>query len=450
MNLRNVWRFTSRLFSLLAVPDNLAVQRPVGRLVLLSCNDVDRGMQQDGLRFSPLLEGIRHLLDELGYRTVNLTHPYAMFRGSGVKDGALTLNHRTFALRLASLLSRSRDDHAGQKGARSVRFEMGLYRRLLVMLRPEAVVSIQPPLALCSAARELGIPVIEAMHGTNIALSDRIFANHMASPDSLLPTHVLCFDDVTHATYQAHCAGRDILPLRTVDPWMHVCQREYGLFHSAGPASRKSVLFTLQWGYDGEREALRNIIPNGILHPAVERAIALTAGRNVRVLFRLHPVQMNLPGYRHHRRHMESLITRFPHVEFQRASTAPLPVLLNEVSGHLTMSSSAVGEAAALHVPSLLLCPTLKPGGAHEGFFSELLHSGMATLGSLDAQAIADWIECCTASRRTPCDPAEAERAHQNLLHFYATLLGRTRLPEELPDERHGRLNALVCEGGTS
>jgi hypothetical protein len=449
MNLRNVWRFATRLFSLLAVPDNLAVQRPAGRLVLLTCNDVDRGMQQDGLRFSPLLEGIGRMLDELGYRTVNLTHPYAMFRGSGVKGGALTLNHRAFAMQLASLLSRSRDDHAGPKGTRRTRLEMGLYRRLLLALKPEAVVSIQPPLALCSTARHLGIPVIEAMHGTNIALSDRIFANHMASPDLFLPTHVLCFDDVTHATYQVHCAGRDIRPLRTVDPWMHACQREYGLFRSARPAPCKSVLFTLQWGYDGERDALRHIIPNGILHPAVEQAIALTAGKDVRVLLRLHPVQMNLPGYRHHRRHMESLVSRFPHVEFQRASTAPLPVLLNEVSGHLTMSSSAVGEAAAVHVPSLLLCPTLKPGGAHEGFFSELLQSGMATLGSLNAQAIAGWIEGCSASGRAPCDQAEAERAHQDVLHFYATLLDRARSPAELSDGRHGRLGALACEDGT-
>jgi len=41
------------------------------------------------------------------------------------------------------------------------------------------------------------------------------------------------------------------------------------------------------------------------------------------------------------------------------------------------MTSGTTGEAAIFGVPSLLLCPTLKPGGPHSGWFSELAEDGL-------------------------------------------------------------------------
>ena len=56
------------------------------------------------------------------------------------------------------------------------------------------------------------------------------------------------------------------------------------------------------------------------------------------------------------------------------------------------MSSGSAGEAALLGVTSLMLCPTLKPGGAHAGTFSELIETGMATFGELDTGEILNWV----------------------------------------------------------
>jgi hypothetical protein len=39
-----------------------------------------------------------------------------------------------------------------------------------------------------------------------------------------------------------------------------------------------------------------------------------------------------------------------------------------------------------------MLCPTLKAGGAHEGWFSELSEAGLVTLGELDAGQIQGWV----------------------------------------------------------
>jgi len=446
MNLRNAWRFIHRVVSALAVLDT-GIDRPAGRVVLFSCHDADRAMSNGDRRFSPLLEGIREIVMELGYTTVNLTHPYAVFRSVKIKDEAITINYRILAVRLCVLWRQLVTPNRAQ-GAR-LELEMRLYRDLLQTLSPEVVFSIQPPLAMCQAARQLGVRVAEAMHATNVSLSNRVFATHLANPDHLLPNFVLSFDDVTHATLATLCAGREIIPLKANNPWLHSLRRIQAWSYKAMRKSPdegkggKRILVTLQWGYDGERASLSNIIPNGILHPVLEAAFAATTGHDIHFSIRMHPIQMIKPGYRHHSRYVKSLPARYPHVECARASTMPLPLLLDEVCGHITMSSSSVGEAASANVPSLMLCPTLRRGGAHDGFFRELEGSGLVTFGELDTEAIVAWIERCAPRIGRNQSGYDAEQRHQAELRFYAAVIERAKATPVAP------ANGEYCQGAS-
>lgn len=423
MDVRKVSRAVQRLGRSLLIVDR-SVPRPAGRVVLLSCHDVDRSMQSRTGRFSPILEGIRELLEPLGLSPVNLTHPQAFFSGRSVKGGATTVNHGVLSVRMRAFLRRL---VAGPVAAAEWRFkrEVALYSRLLRTVSPELVLSIQPPAALCVAAKALGVRVVEAMHGTNMSLSDPIFGAHMRSPDEVLPDAVISFDDVTHATVSKHFEGRTPLSLRGIDPWLHSLRRRSSDAPAPSAAGR-TVLVTLQWGYDGERDSLSGVVPNGILHPAVERAIEGLGRAGVAVGIRMHPVQLNSPGYRRHRQYIEALARRLPHVEFERASAEPLPLLLDQASAHLTMSSSSVGEAVAAGVPTLLLCPTLHAGGANHGLFRELEPSGLATFGRLDADGISSWIdEQLSIQRERPL--YDVASRHESEVSFYGNLLAWAR-----------------------
>lgn len=419
MTLRQRLRFAQRALSAATVPDTPWPAAADGTL-LLSCHDVDRSMRDAaGHRFSPLLEGVRQLASGPATPVRHLTHPWAVARGPEVQGGAITLNRRLIALRVRALAAR-------RAGAR-LALEVALYSQLLQALRPAFVFSIQPPAALCVAARRLGTPLAEVMHGTNVSLSDPVFVGHMALPDEQLPPLIISFDDVTHATVTALTAGRAIRPLRAGDPWLIACRRQRGRGGALPGRRERRVLLTLQWGYDGERDALSNIVPDGILHPALERAIAESGARGWTVLIRMHPIQMNAPGYRHHRRRIEALAARHPHVEVTQATSWPLPLLLDEVAAHMTMSSSAVGEAAVAGVRSLALCPTLHAGGAHHGLFRELEQDGLVAFGRLDAADIARWLDACVPPPRrdTHDDGAAGEREAR----FYAELIATRGAP---------------------
>ena len=174
MSLRQRMRFLQRAARAVAVGDT-AWPHPAPGGLLFSCNDVDRSMADAaGLRFSPLLEGIRHLTQSAGLPVCNLTHPWAVFRGEQVQGGSLTVNRRIVGLRLRAVLT----------GRPRIELETAMYARLLQQLRPRFVFSIQPPAGLCIAARRAGFPVAEAMHGTNVSLSDKNSRMRCPAPTS--------------------------------------------------------------------------------------------------------------------------------------------------------------------------------------------------------------------------------------------------------------------------
>jgi hypothetical protein len=426
MSLRVKMRALSRLGHALTVPDR-SVALPGGAVVLYSCHDVDRSMVENGKRFSPLLDGIRRTISELGFQAVNLSHPFALFPGSTIRGGSMTMNYRALAMRARAFVARLVSRGGGPTARLDL--ETAFYGRLLGKINPAMVMAIQPPAGLCRAARQRGVLVAEAMHGSNYSLNNKLFAAHMAVPDDHLPNVLISFDDVSHATMTTICAGRDITALRANDPWLHSLRMARGTHSNRSPAhggehgGRKTVLITLQWGYDGERDFLSNIIPNGILHPVLEDVFA--QGRDAyQFLVRMHPIQMNQNGYRHHRHYIEALPARFPNVSWLEASTRPLPLLLDEAIGHITMSSSSVGEAAATRVPSLMRCPTRHKGGAQYGYFRELEAEGMVTFGTLEAEPILAWIARCGSSDKARASyDVEGRQAEE--LAFYRALLER-------------------------
>lgn len=417
--------------SSLAVPDHITESNK-DRVVLFSCHDVDRAMKEEGKRFSPLLEGIRSITDELGYSAMNLTHPYAVFCSKEVKGDTITINYRALLARILSLFC-----VIGSKSAFRLHLEVQIYSKLLRKLKPEIVFSIQPPSALCIATKKQGIVLIETMHGTNISLSDKIFLAHMEQPESVLPDTIISFDDVSQNTLEVLCKDRNIEAVRSCDPWLHLLRRKQlseAKENVIQLNSDKNILVTLQWGYDGERDSLSSIIPNGILHPALEDALVTPPKQGVRYLLRMHPIQLNGVGYKHHRCYIEDLCKRHAHLEFEKASSDALPKLMDESCGHITMSSSSVGEASVAEVPTLLLCPTLQPGGANYGLFREPELSGQVVFGKLNTAEILKWIDQCRPKSKTTIDSEQIKKTHAEVKNFYSKLMNMKKTPYDKVD----------------
>ena len=374
------------------------------KCILYSASDANRGHHGPDGYFSPILEPIQEYYKPASYKAINLGYPLSYYHSSEVKGGAILLNRKAIAIILTELVEKitlGKSMAAQRKSNRRVL----MLRDLLSKLRPNLIFAFQATPELCKAAHELNMAVVEPMHGMHLSPEDKIFRNTISGVETkALPNAYLAYDDHTCATLSELLGDRPIAVFRMPHPWHVECQkpnsflvdvkRSSVIFSSSRPVK---VLVTLQWGYAGERNSLSNIIPNGVMHPSVEQAIV--ENPDVLWLLRMHPVQLMARGYRTHRHYVQSFSKRHLNVEWQDASTFPLPAILANVQGHITMTSGTTGEAAIFGVPTLLLCPTLKPGGAHSGWFSELADDGWAEFGELQSGYITNWISRLPTAR---------------------------------------------------
>jgi hypothetical protein len=218
-----------------------------------------------------------------------------------------------------------------------------------------------------------------------------------------LPTGVLSLDDVSTQTF-LKLNDKGVGVRQIPHPWLkryldaaltEQLPDEWRQIPLWLRSDRQNVMVSLVWGYDGEHgeySEYAGILANGLMHEELVRAIELTRD-SVFWLLRLHPVQLRMEKYNHHRVFLEELASRTGNCEWRQASTLPLPLLLTQCHGHITMSSMTTYEAAMLAVPSLLLCPTLQPGAINAALFENLRMSGYAELGELSADAIQQWSE---------------------------------------------------------
>lgn len=397
--IRTLLAKVSLIFNLLVASTKSSMKVEVGgKIILYSCSDANRGMSAADGNFSPLLSPIQEYYAGLSYDAVNLSYPLSYYDASSVRGGAIIINRPYILIWLTEVIERAfrgKKEAAQKKSQR--RFH--LFRGLLTKLRPQLIFATQATPEFCAAAHDLSIAVVEPMHGMNLSPSDRILQATICGIDAnSLPDAYLAFDDRTHHTLIELIGERRIAVYRMPHPWHVECQNPdsplSGIHNSSilhDSCERIKILVSLQWGYSGERDSLSNIIPNGVLHPSMEQAIA--DNPDILWLLRLHPVQLRARGYEAHRQLVKTLSEKYINVKWQDATALPLPTILTHVDGHITMSSGTCGEAAIFGVPSLLLCPTLKKGGAHDGWFSELIADRIAELGDLDAGHINSWLQ---------------------------------------------------------
>lgn len=359
--------------------------------ILYGCSDVDRYAIKDGKLFSPILESIRGYLDS-DFEVVNVTQSVSKFYSKEILNGHINLNF----LFIIDILLKPFLFILGRRKKKSLK--VSAYRRILLKNKVKLVVSIQPPHALCIAAHDLGIKVAEPMHGMNFSVSNKIFLSQFDGvEDYLLPDYFIAFDDQAYQTLNIILKNRKVEVILMPHPWHCECLKtESALIDKSQLVSisklnsDKVILLSLQWGYDGERETLNNIIPNGILHDSVIDVIK--NHENIFWLIRFHPIQLKGKFYHRHRKFIADLCEKYENTEFVEASSAPLPLLLKHVNGHLTMSSGSAGEAALMNVPSLMLCPTLREGGAFCGSFVHPSIENLISFSEPTGSNIYNWI----------------------------------------------------------
>ena len=265
---------------------------------------------------------------------------------------------------------------------------------------------------ICCLCDEHGITTIEVMHTMGYC---KVMRGWEGREVSKLPKAIFCYDDETEFTYSSFCKQIEIKkvdhPFLTKFKTSSIHRDEYrnlfGLsnvrkeYHSK--KGKISILYCAQWGYNGEIEDLEGILENGI-YPNFLPDVIYKTRDFINWHFRLHPVQITARHLEAHLSVINDLARDFENVCWRDASFDPLPEVLQNIDGVLTMTSQAIYDAAYFRVKSATMCPSTLPDGRFATLGDSLIKLGLLTRLQLEEASVLDWLTMISHRDQLPND----------------------------------------------
>jgi hypothetical protein len=253
-------------------------------------------------------------------------------------------------------------------------------------------VLIGAPPALCTAASELGLSVVELFHGYGY---HQIPWGYDRRETKELPTHFISFDLTSLKTFQDFFDSNP----KTYFSCRPNVDHDVGLTqHSTfdteqshiGYGRRVSVLLSMGWMEFINGELLE--ISKDRIWPKIIDEIQEIAGDEVQWYIRPHPMMLRDKKFRKHIEEIRLKISSMDNCCSIEESTISLPYLLEKIDVHLTFFSEIAFEAASAGVPTLFLSDQVGEQGELHGRFIELFKSGLAQVLVGDSNTALSWI----------------------------------------------------------
>lgn len=354
--------------------------------VLFYLGDSNRTILLDGKAYSALIDPIRERLEINGFSTNVIAKPFSEKFGSKAYGKPFCIN-RDF---LFSILKRK---FLGN------RVHDELFRIIFSNSAPRLIVTIGSNEFLARAARYLNIPHAELLHGIGYPFLPWGWGD---VPECNLPQIIFSLDPISTKTF-SELSHKNIYVREVVHPFYEkyiynndvVTPAEWEGLKKKSNNFKRTVVFTLQWGYANGIDVktnFANILDNGMFPCYIEEAIDRTQ-EDILWVFKLHPVHIGNPyKYRKLYKILESLELKYKNVIYEKVTHIPLPLVLKDASAHITMCSMSSYEAAYIGVKTLALCPTLRRGGAYFGYFEDLVNAHYLTKENLSVDNLVNWV----------------------------------------------------------
>ncbi len=358
--------------------------------ILLFCHDVDRPLTLDKVAYSPLIDTLRETLESHGFHCQSIAHPYSSLVGGRACNNVIAINRSYLLSRIANRLSSFSDDLP-------LGVQSNIYCSILERTKAKLVVTIGASDDLCQACHLLDRFHVELLHGIGYTEPQWGWEKKHKSK---LPKGILSLDEVsTKGFYPLLEKGVVIKTIphpflsRFTPKNRHSLPKEWLFSEQQSKNFKKSILVSLQWAYagdHGDHVQFSNILSNGLFFPEIEALVE--KHKDVFWHFRFHPVHLRSRIYKPLIEFMNHFVSRYSNCDWKDASRLPYPSVVMQCAGNIGMSSMSCYDAAAMGVPSLMLCPTIQHGKIHEDWFSDLVEEGYVKKATPHFKTIEDWV----------------------------------------------------------
>ena len=389
--------------------------------VLTVANDTDRGFYFDGIYYSPIMDSLEYSMRLEGIKVACIARILSSVR----KPFSYSDVYAFDGSFMRSLAEKKMRRLIGDKRPYSL-WEERRWKKILDVCGAKKVIGIQPSRELCSACHKKGVWVADIQHGVIADGPVPYYDSRMRvkEPRHWAPDAILCWDSGSARVINEWSkAGIKTTAIEIGNPWHNrinfaleqddlvkkICS-SFGI--EKINLKRPSILVTLQ--YD------RRELPNGLISDELLKVIRATS-QQYSWKIRLHPNQLKgiaADEGRKFKRLFESDLHE--HVEWEWATKAPLPIVMQGVVLHLTWSSSSGIEAALMGVPTGFLDPQRREGGNLNGCVGVNFNETFSLVEN-NADEIDKWIKFKLTMKHSAVNRSEQHRNYKKLIKWIAS-----------------------------
>ena len=366
--------------------------------VMLSCTDGNRPYIYNGFHYSPLIDSLSFFLQKRGISTIRFSDKITYFRTNSTFGSPLSVNRSLSIVRVIKYICIALQFKQADLDNLVVKKEALIWDQLMILVKPKIVIGIQPTPSLCYVCNSKSIPIFDLQHGLISDSPDNSYywSERLNRCDpSYVPYGFLCWNESSKnkilqiealSTKKIFVIGNPwVLRYSNInknDTLAYDSYREFKLLNTYN--YKVIVLVTLQYNL---KEYAKEYITNGVMVDSLVDIINETSGI-IYWMIRLHPNQILGDEKEMVSSFFKKNFNDHKSIDWNYASSAPLPLLLSKSSIHITHYSSCTIEAAMASKHTLLLDPMISKGGLHEDIYHEEREAGLATVVDLDEESI--------------------------------------------------------------
>jgi len=367
--------------------------------VVLFCSDNDRADKLNNKNYSRVLDTIYDDLISRGYDCINISLPLNIEVKNKSWGYVLSFNRSYFIAKINEKLSILINKLLFRKTNDSRKHIVQYYDNILKLSKPNLIFVIGCVPELAIAARNNNILIIEPLHGFGYT---KVPWRWSEFNKEHLPNIIICFDAISANSF-VELEKKDVKIYEINSMWLNRFKKEnwnklpdewLSIINKLNN-NKKNILVSLTWGYagdHGDKNEFRGILSNGLIPESIIEIIKYTQD-SINWYFRLHPKHLrNKNKYSKHFRLLNKLKSEYKNVEWEISTISPLPLVLETVSGVISMSSMVPYDAAYFGIKSLILCPTIFQPNSNPNF-NDLISNGIAEYQDLnDEKLIYEWV----------------------------------------------------------
>ena len=376
-------------------PDRWQKIRPCD--VILQVGDGGRNYTYQGRAYQSLFDSMGDFLTDRGLTVLTVSDfPGTRLTGINAHNDPISCNRELLFMMLKRKVIQLMAGKAKADDWFNRRGPIYLWCRIMEAAAPRCVIGNMPSPYLCRAGKMKGVPVYDLQHGVISDQHPWYGVKYRLEPAEDLVDGFLCWDETSAKTLRKWAPQKGIDVRVIGNPWFlrFMFQKPSdqlvndALNRDRIANNKPTILISLQWGMD----EFPDQVPNRVMVDALEKTILETAD-SYNWFIRLHQIQSTGKEKKMVHKYLERTFGHLDSVEWSKCSELPLPVLLKQVSLHITFYSSVVIEAGWMGVRTALLARELLPGGRFDKYFAYERDLGIASVLAQDVTAIKKWIE---------------------------------------------------------